>query len=58
MQNLIEIKNVTKSYRRDSIEVPVLNNIDLNVPDGEFPRADGPFRIGQNDFAELDRRNR
>ena len=38
MKNLIEIKDVTKSYHRDSIEVPVLNNIDLDVPDGNFSR--------------------
>ncbi len=53
MQNLIEIKNVTKSYRRDSIEVPVLNNIDLNVPDGDFLALMGPSGSGKTTLLNL-----
>jgi hypothetical protein len=28
-QSLIEVENLSKSYRRDSLEVPVLRNISL-----------------------------
>ena len=32
--SLIEVQNLSKSYRRDSLEIPVLRNISLNVPEG------------------------
>ncbi|HUI30753.1 MAG TPA: ABC transporter ATP-binding protein [Candidatus Acidoferrales bacterium] len=53
MKNLIEINNVTKSYRRDSIEVPVLNNIDLDVPDGEFLALMGPSGSGKTTLLNM-----
>lgn len=53
MKNLIEIKDVTKSYRRDSIEVPVLNNIDLTVPDGEFLALMGPSGSGKTTLLNM-----
>jgi hypothetical protein len=36
MASIIEVTNVSKSYRRDSLEIPVLSNISLAIPDGEF----------------------
>jgi len=53
MQNLIEIRNVTKSYRRDSMEVPVLNNIDLDVADGEFLALMGPSGSGKTTLLNM-----
>lgn len=53
MKNLIEIKDVTKSYHRDSIEVPVLNNIDLDVPDGEFLALMGPSGSGKTTLLNM-----
>jgi len=53
MPNLIEIKDVTKSYRRDSIEVPVLNNIDLSVPDGDFLALMGPSGSGKTTLLNM-----
>jgi len=53
MKNLIEIKNVTKSYRRDSIEVPVLNNLDLDVSEGEFLALMGPSGSGKTTLLNM-----
>ncbi len=33
-QPMIQINNVSKSYRRDRIKIPVLSNISLTVPGG------------------------
>jgi putative ABC transport system ATP-binding protein len=53
MANLIEIKNVSKSYWRDSIEIPVLNDIDLNVLDGEFLALMGPSGSGKTTLLNM-----
>ncbi len=34
--NLVEVKGVTKYFRRGSEEIHVLEGLDLNIPDGEF----------------------
>src|SRR5437588_9847050 len=33
---LIEVKEVTKSYRRDAIEIPVLDRLSISVPEADF----------------------
>jgi hypothetical protein len=43
-QALIEVQNLSKSYRRDSLEIPVLRNISLNVQEGEFIAFMRPVR--------------
>ena len=42
---VIQVQNVSKSYWRDSFEVPVLNDITIEVNEGEFLRIDGAVRI-------------
>jgi len=32
MDPIIKVQNVSKSYWRDSFEIPVLNNISFDVP--------------------------
>ncbi len=53
MANLIEIKEVSKIYRRDSIETPVLTGINLSVGNGEFLALMGPSGSGKTTLLNL-----
>src|SRR2546422_3639360 len=50
---LIEVRNVFKSYRRESLEIPVLRNISLSIPAGEFLAFMGPSGSGKTTLLNL-----
>ena len=50
---LIELRDVTKAYKRDSIEIPVLDRVTITVADGEFLGLMGPSGSGKSTLLNL-----
>ncbi len=50
---LVEVSNVRKVYRRDSQEIPVLDGLNLSVPEGEFVALMGPSGSGKTTLLNL-----
>ncbi|RGP39108.1 ABC transporter ATP-binding protein [Pseudotabrizicola alkalilacus] len=53
MANLIEIKGVTHAYRTKSGPLPVLDNLNIAVPEGEFAAVVGPSGCGKSTLTRL-----
>ncbi len=50
---LVKLESVYKSYWRDSLEIPVLHNIDFEIPRGEFLALMGPSGSGKTTMLNL-----
>ncbi|HTP78820.1 MAG TPA: ABC transporter ATP-binding protein [Bacteroidota bacterium] len=53
MLPLIRIEGVSKAYRRDSFDIPVLNKLTLDVAEGEFLALMGPSGSGKTTLLNL-----
>ncbi len=49
----VEVHQLRKEYRRDSVIIPVLDGIDLQVPEGEFLALMGPSGSGKTTLLNL-----
>jgi putative ABC transport system ATP-binding protein len=58
---IIQIEALSKSYYRDSLEIPVLQGLSFSIPEGEFVALMGPSGSGKttllNMIAGIDRPN-
>ncbi|MFH2035592.1 MAG: ABC transporter ATP-binding protein [Candidatus Zixiibacteriota bacterium] len=53
VQSIVQIRDVSKSYYRNSLEIPVLHNINIDVPEGQFLALMGPSGSGKTTLLNL-----
>jgi putative ABC transport system ATP-binding protein len=50
---LIQLRDVTKSYKRDALDIPVLEGVTIAVPEGDFLGLMGPSGSGKSTLLNL-----
>ncbi len=50
---LIEIRNLSKTFKRDSVEIPVLRDINLEIREGDFISLMGPSGSGKSTLLNI-----
>ncbi len=53
MRTVLDIENVSKSYKLGKTDVPVLNDINLTINEGEFAAIMGPSGSGKSTLMNL-----
>ncbi len=53
MASMIELKGITKSYRLEAMDVPVLKHIDLSIDEGEFLAIMGASGSGKSTLMNI-----
>jgi len=53
MQNIIKLKNISKSYQLKNLDVPVLHNINIEVKSGEMIAIVGPSGSGKSTLMNI-----
>src|SRR5678815_3384038 len=53
MDGLVEVRGVTKSYRRGGQTIEVLHGVDLDIPRGDFVALMGPSGSGKTTLLNL-----
>ena len=54
---IVTLRDVCKTYRRGSQTIPVLQDINLDIPEGDFFALMGPSGSGKEHAPEPDRRD-
>jgi len=53
MTNLIDIKGVTHAYQTENGPLPVLDDLNISVPEGDFCAVVGPSGCGKSTLTRL-----